>query len=238
MKKAARTIVYALILMTSLGIAVAQEDSSSSSDDPAQSEQTQPFQGTPPEGEPEAETPGPPSDSASQESDDLEGDAQEDESRAVLDQTIADVAFTSDDFDLLEDALVAAGLGPTLAGEGPFTVFAPSDLAFARLGEQERTALFEDTAALRRLLLYHVADRLIFESELANMDTVPTAADNVSITGPSVRQAEGGLYIDTARVVRSDVETLNGIIHVIDTVLMPPELGTPSGSENDSSSSD
>ncbi|MDZ7703434.1 MAG: fasciclin domain-containing protein [Trueperaceae bacterium] len=217
---------------------MAQEGSSPSTPDQTQSDQTQsdqtqseesapaqPFESPPPQPE---QLPEQGSDDASSEQSSEQSEVTPESPEA---QTITDIVIVNDDFETLEQALVAADLTTVLAGAGPFTVFAPNDAAFARLTEDELGALLSDTAALRRLLLYHVAEgALIPESELTTLDTVPTASGDDSPdgdadgdAGPNVRQGAGGVYLNDARLVATDIEASNGLIHVIDVVLRPPQ---------------
>jgi transforming growth factor-beta-induced protein len=140
---------------------------------------------------------------------------------------IVDAAIEDGRFVDLVAALDAAGLTETLKGEGPFTVFAPTDEAFDKLPEGELEALLEDTPALTRILEYHVVPEELMIEDLAGMDSVTTLlGEDVTIT-----LENGNMTLnDEALVVISDVQTTNGVIHVIDTVLMPPE-GAPSPTE-------
>lgn len=145
--------------------------------------------------------------------------------------TIVDVAAGNDDFSTLVTAVTAAGLGETLAGEGPYTVFAPTNEAFGALPEGTVETLVEnDTAQLGSILTYHVvagdipsAD-LVGAIEAAGEDgyTVETV-NGGTLTATLV---DGGVVLtdaqgNTANVTATDVEASNGVIHVIDTVLMP-----------------
>lgn len=224
-----RTVLY-MLAAAALGfgaVTMAQEGSSQPSTPPDQSEESsapaQPFESPPPQPEQPPEESSDDADDASPEQSPEQSETTPDVAEA---QTITDIVILNDDFETLEQALVAADLTTILAGEGPFTVFAPNDAAFARLSEDELDALLSDTAALRRLLLYHVAEGvLIPESELTTMDTVPTASDDSDNgdTGPTVRQGAGGVYLNDARIVQAGIEASNGLVHVIDVVLRPPQ---------------
>ena len=141
-------------------------------------------------------------------------------------QSIVDIAVTDGRFTTLVAALQAADLAETLAGGGPFTVFAPTDDAFAKLPEGTVEALLEDIPALTDILLYHVlSGEVLAEDVLALEEAETLLGENVSI------RVEGDMvYINDAQVVITDIMADNGVIHVIDTVLLPPEeeesLGT------------
>lgn len=133
--------------------------------------------------------------------------------------TIVDVAVAGK-FNTLVAAVQAAGLVDTLNGPGPFTVFAPTDEAFAALppGTVERLLRPENKAELVRLLTYHVVPGRVLAADLAGRTSRPAtvAGARLSIDG---RQ---GVAINTARVIAADVAASNGVVHVIDRVLLPP----------------
>jgi len=129
---------------------------------------------------------------------------------------IVDTAVQAGNFNTLVTAVKEAGLVETLKGEGPFTVFAPTDEAFAKIPEEELNALLADKEALTRVLTYHVVPGKVMSSEVVTMDSAKTAE------GGTIRIASaGGVTINDANVVQTDIETSNGVIHVIDTVIMP-----------------
>ncbi len=133
--------------------------------------------------------------------------------------TIVDIAVGDGRFETLVAALQAAGLVETLQGEGPFTVFAPTDDAFAKLPEGTVDALLKDIPALTDILLYHVVSGNVMAADVVKLDmatTVQGGAVTVSVDGDTVR-------INDAQVVITDIEASNGTIHVIDTVLLPPQ---------------
>lgn len=136
---------------------------------------------------------------------------------AAGDPNIVDVAVASGDFSTLVSALQAAGLVSTLQGDGPFTVFAPSDDAFASLPDGALDALLADPELLTRVLLYHVVPGRVLASEVVGLSSATTVnGADVTIT------AEGGtVMIDDATVIATDIEGTNGVIHVIDDVLFP-----------------
>ncbi|MBU6351769.1 MAG: fasciclin domain-containing protein [Chloroflexi bacterium] len=144
--------------------------------------------------------------------------AEAEEASAEL-GTIVDIAVGAGDFNTLVAAVTAAGLAETLQGEGPFTVFAPTDAAFAALPEGTVEALLEDPeGALTDILLYHVVAGKVMSSDLSDGMTAETVQGS-SIT---VGIADGVVTIDDATVVVADIEASNGVIHVIDAVILPP----------------
>jgi len=130
---------------------------------------------------------------------------------------IVDTAVEAGTFTTLVAAVEAAGLVETLKGEGPFTVFAPTDEAFAALPEGTVEALLEDPEALAAVLTYHVVAGKVMSGDLSNnmMATTVNGADVTIMT-------EGGVMVNDANVVTADIEASNGVIHVIDAVILPP----------------
>ncbi|OUC09396.1 beta-Ig-H3/fasciclin [Litorilinea aerophila] len=134
---------------------------------------------------------------------------------------IVDTAMAAGNFTTLAAALDAAGLVETLKGEGPFTVFAPTDEAFAALPEGTVESLLADpSGALTEVLLYHVVSGKVMASDVVGLDgqqveTVGGAPITVSVS-------DGTVMINDATVIAADVEASNGVIHVIDKVLLPP----------------
>jgi uncharacterized surface protein with fasciclin (FAS1) repeats len=133
---------------------------------------------------------------------------------------IVDVAARAGSFETLLAAAEAAGLVDALQGDGPLTVFAPTDDAFSALpaGTVQRLLRPENREELRRLLSYHVVPGAVFAADLAGRTSRPRtlAGLRVSVDG---RQ---GVSVNTARVITADVRASNGVIHVIDRVLLPP----------------
>ncbi|MEJ6396274.1 fasciclin domain-containing protein [Yoonia sp. 208BN28-4] len=129
---------------------------------------------------------------------------------------IVDTAVEAGTFTTLVAAVEAAGLVDTLKGEGPFTVFAPTDEAFAALPEGTVEGLLEDTDALTQILLYHVVPGKVMSSDLTDgmMATTVEGRDIAVAIGDNV-------LVGPATVTAADIETSNGVIHVIDTVLIP-----------------
>ncbi len=122
-------------------------------------------------------------------------------------------------FTTLTAAIDAAGLQETLNGEGPFTVFAPTDAAFAKLPAETLAGLLADKEALTKVLLYHVAGGAVYAEDVMNMRTATT------LNGEKVKVGiDNGVTINGAKVVQADVKAQNGVIHVIDTVLIPSNL--------------
>lgn len=131
---------------------------------------------------------------------------------------IVDTAVGAGSFGTLVAAVQAAGLVDTLKGEGPFTVFAPTDAAFAALpeGTVETLLLPENKDQLVAILTYHVVAGKVMSSDLSDGMTAP------SIQGEDVMiKTMGGVTVNGANVVSADVEASNGVIHVIDSVIMP-----------------
>ena len=132
---------------------------------------------------------------------------------------LVDVATEAGSFKTLLEAATAAGLVETLKGEGPFTVFAPTDEAFAALPEGTLEGLLKDPEALKQILLYHVVSGKVTADQVVGL----TSAD--SVAGPAIKIAvkDGNVMLnDIATVVTTDIETKNGVIHVIDQVILPP----------------
>ncbi len=140
----------------------------------------------------------------------------------AAEKDIVDTAVAAGSFKTLVAAVKAAGLAETLKGEGPFTVLAPTDEAFAKLpkGTVEKLLLPENKDKLAAILTYHV------------IPSKAMAADVVKLDGKGVKSVEGSdlmvmvegksVMIGKAKVVKTDIAASNGVIHVIDTVLMPP----------------
>jgi uncharacterized surface protein with fasciclin (FAS1) repeats len=134
---------------------------------------------------------------------------------------IVDTAVANGSFKTLAAALKAAGLVETLKGAGPFTVFAPTDAAFAKLpaGTVETLLKPENKDRLRRVLTYHVVPGRVAAADVTKMNSAKAVSgDNLTIAVKN-----GKVMINSANVVTPDVAASNGIIHVIDTVILPPE---------------
>ena len=129
---------------------------------------------------------------------------------------IVDTAVGAGQFKTLAKALAAAGLVETLKGAGPFTVFAPTDEAFARIPAEQLDALLADKAALTKVLTYHVVPGSI---PAAQVRTGPVKT--VQGQALDVNASSAGVRVNDARVVKADIVATNGVIHVIDRVVMP-----------------
>lgn len=129
---------------------------------------------------------------------------------------IVDTAVAAGSFNTLVSAVEAAGLVDTLKGEGPFTVFAPTDEAFAKIPEDQIQALLANKTQLTEVLTYHVVAGEVMSSDLENGMLVETLqGGNLSINTTE------GVMVNDAKVVQADIVCTNGVIHAIDTVLMP-----------------
>jgi len=130
---------------------------------------------------------------------------------------IVDTAVSAEDFNTLVTAVQAAGLVDTLKGDGPFTVFAPTDAAFAKIPASDLEALLADKEALTAVLTYHVVPGKVMAADVMGLSTAST----VQGSNVDIQIVDGGVKIDNANVVQTDIETSNGVIHVIDTVILP-----------------
>jgi uncharacterized surface protein with fasciclin (FAS1) repeats len=128
---------------------------------------------------------------------------------------IVDTAVAAGSFKTLATALQAAGLVDTLKGKGPFTVFAPTDEAFAKIPKADLDALLKDKAKLTAVLTYHVVPGTVMAKDVkaGKVKTVQGGELTVATTG--------GVTVNNAKVVKTDITASNGVIHVIDTVVMP-----------------
>lgn len=129
---------------------------------------------------------------------------------------IVDTAVSAGSFNTLVTAVQAAGLVDTLKSPGPFTVFAPTDEAFAKLPQGTVEALLKDIPKLKKILTYHVVSGKVLASDVVKLKSANT------VEGSGVKiDASNGVKINDANVVTPDVAADNGVIHVIDTVLIP-----------------
>ncbi len=133
----------------------------------------------------------------------------------AADKDIVDTAVAAGSFKTLVTAVQAAGLVETLKSKGPFTVFAPTDEAFAKIPKADLDALLKDKAKLSAVLTYHVVPGVVLAKDVKAGDVVTVQGSKVQIT------KDGGVKVNNAKVVSTDVMASNGVIHVIDTVLMP-----------------
>lgn len=129
---------------------------------------------------------------------------------------IIDTAKSAGNFNTLVTAVQAAGLVDTLKGPGPFTVFAPTDEAFAKIPKAKLDALLKDKAMLTRVLTYHVVPGKVMAA-----DVKPGAVASVEGSSLMVKVKNGKVMLDKANVIKTDIAADNGVIHVIDTVVMP-----------------
>lgn len=129
---------------------------------------------------------------------------------------IVDTAVSAGSFKTLVTAVQAAGLVDTLKGPGPFTVFAPTDEAFAKIPKAKLDALLKDKEALTKVLTYHVVPGKVMAA-----DVKPGAVKTVQGSSLKVSTAGGKVKVDNANVLKTDVTADNGVIHVIDSVIMP-----------------
>jgi len=130
---------------------------------------------------------------------------------------IVDTAVAAGQFTTLAKALGAADLVTTLKGKGPFTVFAPTDAAFAKLPAGTLDALLKDKAKLTAVLTYHVVAGKVLAKDVVKL----TSAKTVEGGEVKIVTTGGKVTVDGANVVKTDIEASNGVIHVIDTVLLP-----------------
>jgi uncharacterized surface protein with fasciclin (FAS1) repeats len=132
---------------------------------------------------------------------------------------IVDTAVAAGSFNTLAKALQAADLVGTLKGKGPFTVFAPTDEAFAKLPQATLDDLLkpENKAKLRRILTYHVVPGRVTAAEAMKL----TTAKAVSGDTIDIKATGGSVMVDNARVMKTDINASNGVIHVIDSVILP-----------------
>ncbi len=133
---------------------------------------------------------------------------------------IVDTAVAAGSFKTLAAAVTAAGLVPTLKGAGPFTVFAPTDEAFAKLPAGTVEALLKDIPKLTAILTYHVVAGKVMAADVVTMD----GKSAKTVNGAEVKiSTAGGVKLNgTANVVKTDIECTNGVIHVLDAVILPP----------------
>ena len=129
---------------------------------------------------------------------------------------IVDTAVSAGNFKTLASALQAAGLVDTLKGKGPFTVFAPSDDAFAKVPKDQLDALLKDKTKLQAVLTYHVVPGKVMAA-----DVKPGKVKTAQGGEVTVSTAGGAVMVDNAKVVKTDIVADNGVIHVIDSVIMP-----------------
>jgi uncharacterized surface protein with fasciclin (FAS1) repeats len=142
----------------------------------------------------------------------------------AAEKDIVETAVAAGQFKTLVKAVQAAGLVDTLQGEGPFTVFAPTDEAFAAIPAEKLQALLADKKALTAVLTYHVVPGKVTSREVVKLDSAKT------VQGQPVKiEASGGeVRVNGAKVIKADIACSNGVIHVIDSVLLPPKSASAS----------
>jgi uncharacterized surface protein with fasciclin (FAS1) repeats len=138
---------------------------------------------------------------------------------SMMEKDIVDTAISAGQFGTLVQAVQAADLVDTLKGTGPFTVFAPTDEAFAKLpaGTLDDLLKPENKAKLQSILTYHVVPGNVGSTDAAKL----TSAKTVNGESFSIRSGSNGLMVDEATVIKADIKAGNGIIHVIDQVILP-----------------
>jgi uncharacterized surface protein with fasciclin (FAS1) repeats len=147
----------------------------------------------------------------------LAGTCMAAENMATEEMNLVETAQANGNFTNLVGALQEAGLVDTLSEPGPFTVFAPDDTAFNKLATEDLKALLENKTELTKVLTFHVVNGKIMAKDLKDGEALQTVEGKdliVKINGTEV-------MVDNAKVVQADIETSNGVIHVIDMVLMP-----------------
>ncbi|HUR54514.1 MAG TPA: fasciclin domain-containing protein [Gemmataceae bacterium] len=134
--------------------------------------------------------------------------------KAADEKTIAEIVAGSKDHTILLTAVKEAGLAETLGGKGPFTVFAPTDEAFKKLGEEKIKAVVADKELLKKILLAHViTDKAVMAADVGPLDGKEVNGFKIS--------TKDGVMIGEAKVTKADIKASNGVVHVIDTVLVP-----------------
>jgi uncharacterized surface protein with fasciclin (FAS1) repeats len=151
---------------------------------------------------------------------------------AFAQNTVVDIVVNSEDHTTLEAAVIAAELADDLSGDGPFTVFAPTDAAFKALPEGTVAALLEDpTGALADILMYHVAAGKAYSKDLSDGQKIKTLnGDHID-----VKLKDGKAYMDKAMVIIADIKADNGVVHVIDAVITPDKKMADAGSASSQS---
>ena len=142
---------------------------------------------------------------------------------AMAMMSVGETAMADSQFSTLVELAIAAGITPTLTGPDPITVFAPTNEAFAKLPPETVAALKADPAKLKAVLTYHVLAGKVTSTDVAGMGGKgsPTTLNGANV---NVTTIDGSVYVNDAKVIKADVESSNGVIHVIDTVLIPPDM--------------
>jgi transforming growth factor-beta-induced protein len=131
---------------------------------------------------------------------------------------IVETAVSAKGFKTLVAAVKAAGLVEVLQGEGPFTVFAPTDEAFEEIPKDQLAALLKDQKRLQEVLTYHVLPDKVLAADVVKLESAETVLEKPV----TIAVEDGKVKINEATVIEADIECANGVIHVIDAVLMPP----------------
>ncbi len=137
----------------------------------------------------------------------------------TVQKDIVATAVEAGSFKTLATALQAAGLVETLQGAGPFTVFAPTDEAFAKLPAGTLEALLADKERLTEILTYHVVPGTVTAAQVVGLDKARTVSGHEA----TIEVRDGSVYVAGAKVLTTDVRASNGVIHVIETVMLPPQ---------------
>jgi uncharacterized surface protein with fasciclin (FAS1) repeats len=143
------------------------------------------------------------------------------ETKMISDKSNSDIvetAISAGSFTTLATALTEAGLIETLQGKGPFTVFAPTDEAFAKLPEGTVESLLKDKEGLKNILLYHVVSGKVMASDVVKLNS----AETIQGSTVKIKVVDGKVMVNDAQVISADVNASNGVIHIIDTVILPP----------------
>jgi uncharacterized surface protein with fasciclin (FAS1) repeats len=138
--------------------------------------------------------------------------------RSIEKKDIVDTAIAANQFKTLVAAVKAADLVETLKGKGPFTVFAPTDEAFAKLPKEKLDALLKDKKALAGILTYHVVPGKVMAADVVKLSSAKTVQGQPI----NIQVKDGKVTINGANVIKTDIECHNGVIHVIDAVILPP----------------
>jgi uncharacterized surface protein with fasciclin (FAS1) repeats len=149
------------------------------------------------------------------------GEVKKEAYGAMAGKDIVDTAVGNKDFSTLVELLKEAGLVETLKGEGPFTVFAPTNEAFKKISPADLDALKQDRAKLKSVLTYHVVPGKHDAAAVTKLTSVKTVQGSEA----TVKVTNGKVMIDGATVTKTDIKCSNGVIHVIDTVIMPKATG-------------
>ena len=141
---------------------------------------------------------------------------------------IVETAVSAGSFKTLVTAVKAAGLADALSGPGPFTVFAPSDLAFAKLPNGTVEGLLQDIPKLRSILTYHVVSGRVTAADVAKITSGGQTPSVTTLQGSPIKLKMDGMvnktvHVNEAKVISADINASNGVIHVIDQVILPPD---------------